>query len=212
MNQQLRPTIAPNLAIPPVEYDQQYFNMLTNILRLYFTQNDADWRALVDTIGGANLKFPYGDFSSNLTQTLTAANTPTRILLDTAEFNNYITFATTGTVTIPQSGIYNAAFSIELSNTDTVIHTADVWLRQNGVDVPRSGSEWAVVNSHGGTPGYTVAAANFFIEAKAGDTVELWWTADSTLVSLLYQAAQTTPFVMPAISSAVITLNYVSAI
>jgi hypothetical protein len=33
-------TKAPNLPIPPAEYDQQYMNLLTNALRLYFAQLD----------------------------------------------------------------------------------------------------------------------------------------------------------------------------
>jgi hypothetical protein len=33
-------TKAPNLPLPPAEYDQQYFIKLTNVLRLYFAQLD----------------------------------------------------------------------------------------------------------------------------------------------------------------------------
>jgi hypothetical protein len=32
--------VAPNLPLPPAEYNQQYFDSLTKVLRLYFTSND----------------------------------------------------------------------------------------------------------------------------------------------------------------------------
>jgi hypothetical protein len=32
--------VAPNLPQPPMQYDQQYFDILTKVLRLYFASND----------------------------------------------------------------------------------------------------------------------------------------------------------------------------
>lgn len=32
--------VSPNLPLPPQEYDQKYFDILTKVLRLYFTSND----------------------------------------------------------------------------------------------------------------------------------------------------------------------------
>jgi hypothetical protein len=32
--------VAPNLPLPPNNYDRQYFDQLTNIMRLYFNQRD----------------------------------------------------------------------------------------------------------------------------------------------------------------------------
>ena len=32
--------VSPNLPLPPQEYDQKYFVILTKVLRLYFTSND----------------------------------------------------------------------------------------------------------------------------------------------------------------------------
>jgi hypothetical protein len=36
----LSQAVAPNLPLPPNEYDRLYFDQLTNILRLYFNQRD----------------------------------------------------------------------------------------------------------------------------------------------------------------------------
>ena len=32
--------VAPNLPLPPQQYDQHYFDALTKVLRLYFASND----------------------------------------------------------------------------------------------------------------------------------------------------------------------------
>ena len=32
--------VSPNLPLPPQTYDQQYFDVLTKVLRLYFASND----------------------------------------------------------------------------------------------------------------------------------------------------------------------------
>jgi len=36
----LSQAVAPNLPLPPNEYDRRYFDQLTNVLRLYFNQRD----------------------------------------------------------------------------------------------------------------------------------------------------------------------------
>jgi hypothetical protein len=36
----LTQAVAPNLPLPPNEYERRYFDQLTNILRLYFNQRD----------------------------------------------------------------------------------------------------------------------------------------------------------------------------
>ena len=42
--------VSPNLPVPPDKYDQAYFNALTKVLRLYFTNNDN-----IDQIGMAQV-------------------------------------------------------------------------------------------------------------------------------------------------------------
>jgi len=51
---------------------------------------------------------------------------------------------------------------------------------------------------------------NFYVEAQAGDTVEMWAAVSNTAVTFDATAAQTSPFVMPSIPSVVATLSFVS--
>ena len=61
-----------------------------------------------------------------------------------------------------------------------------------------------------GTPGFVIAACNFYVSLTAGDYVEMWAAVDDVAVTFDATAAQTSPFAMPAIPSVVATLSFVS--
>lgn len=72
----LIPTVAPRLPAATVEWDHRFMEQYSNILRLYFNQLDAAFRALLTSDnGGAFLSFPNGAFHQDGTTTLTAAMT-----------------------------------------------------------------------------------------------------------------------------------------
>ena len=111
---------------------------------------------------------------------------------------------------VSTAGIYNYQFSVQLKNTDTQIHSAWIWLRVNGVDQAGTGSKFDVISSHGGTPGFVIAACNFYVSLNANDYVEMWAAVDNTAVTFDATGASSSPFVMPAIPSVVATLSFVS--
>ena len=51
----IRNTVAPNLPIGPVEYNQNYQDQFSNALRLYFNQVDNVTGALLGSTGGQYL-------------------------------------------------------------------------------------------------------------------------------------------------------------
>ena len=69
----VRSTVAPSLPIAMPEYNQQYYDQYSNVLRLYFNQIDNYTRALASNIGGALIKFPNGAFHQDGYTTLTNA-------------------------------------------------------------------------------------------------------------------------------------------
>jgi hypothetical protein len=152
---------------------------------------------------------PYGSFSSTQTQTLTATNTPTKVTLNNTDYNNGVTLSS-NRVTVTHGGLYNVQFSVQLTNTDTQQHDMDIWFRKNGTDVTNSASVQTVTSTHGGQPGYTVIAANFFVRFADNDYIEAWWCSNSTQVQMNYLPAITTPFVSPGAPSVVLTFTYVS--
>lgn len=68
----LRNTVAPSLPVATEDYQKQYEDQYSNILRLYFNQIDNYTRALASNIGGSLIKFPNGAFYQDGYTTLTA--------------------------------------------------------------------------------------------------------------------------------------------
>lgn len=207
----LNPTKAPLLPLAPVQYDQRFGTDLNNALRLYFNQLDNLNLNAFGTRGGRFLNFPYAAIQRTTDKSFTA-NTATQITFDQNDYLNGCENDGTDGIRVANAGIYNYQFSVQLKNTDTQIHSAWIWLRVNNVDVPGTGSKFDVIASHGGTPGFVIAACNFYIEAQASDTVEMWAAVSDVAVTFEAAAAQTSPFAMPAIPSVVATLSFVSSL
>ncbi len=208
---QLQTVSPPRLPAAPVEYSQRYGDDLTNILRLFFNQLSNGLAALLAPEGGKYINNVYAAIQRTTSKSFTA-NTATQITFDQNDYINGATNDGTDGIAVNQDGIYNYQFSVQLKNTDTQIHSAWIWLRVNNVDVLGTGSKFDVTSSHGGTPGYNIAACNFFVELQAGDTVEMWAASSNTAVTFDAAAAQTSPFPVPAIPSVVATLTFVSSI
>ena len=215
----LTPTKAPQLPAAPVEYDRQYSDILTNILRQYFNTLDNYTGQLTLSAGGsgAGVFLPYGSFADTTTQT-TTANTATVMTFDTTDFSSGVSIVTSGgkasRFTVTNPGIYNFQWSGQFQNTDTQEHDVSVWVRKNGTDVVGSTGYIAVVSSHGGIDGHTIAGWNFLFNLAANDYIELWWSATSTNISIQAYPAVTTPpaAVKPSTSSLVATMTFVSAV
>lgn len=199
------------------QFDRPYQDQLNNVHRLFYNRFTQSYNALIspplpDTPpGGSNLYYPYAAIQRTTDKTFTA-NTPTQITFDTNDFLSACANDGTDGIAVTVGGIYNYQFSVQLKNTDTQIHSAWIWLRVNNVDVAGTNSKFDVISSHGGTPGYIIAACNFYVQLAPEDTIEMWAAVDNVAVSFEAEAAQTTPFAMPAIPSVVATLTFVSAV
>ena len=212
----LTPTKAPQLPAAPVEYDRQYSDILTNILRQYFNTLDNYTGQLTLSAGGsgAGVFLPYGSFADTTTQT-TTANTATVMTFDTTDFSSGVSIVTSGgkasRFTVTNPGIYNFQWSGQFQNTDTQEHDVSVWVRKNGTDVVGSTGYIAVVSSHGGIDGHTIAGWNFLFSLAANDYIELWWETDNAAVTIQAYPAGTSP-TRPSTSSLVATMTFVSAV
>ena len=67
---ELNKVAAPNLPLPPEDYNRQYFDQMLNILRLYFNRLDALTTQLQTSSGGAGIRLPYGAFQDTAYTTL----------------------------------------------------------------------------------------------------------------------------------------------
>lgn len=207
----LRVPPPPNLPLATQQYDRQYQDQFTNVLRLYFNQVSNTEGALLAPLGGQYISNPYAAIQRTTDLSFTA-NTATQVTFNQNDYLNGCSNDGTDGITVSIPGVYNYQFSVQLRNSDTQIHSAWIWLRVNGVDVAGTGSKFDVTNKHGGVDGFIIAACNFYVQLNALNTVEMWAAVDNTAVTFDATGASTSPFAMPAIPSVVATLSFVSSI
>lgn len=211
---------APSLPLSPLDYDQRQQDQFQNVLRLYFNRLDGDLTALAGNQGGGLLAFPFIAASDSSDQYATGNNTPTKVRWDSADELNGWTLDPAGFASPVKTGVYNIAYSLQLVNTDNVIHDAVVWLRVNGVDVPKSASKFTLAaRKSAGVYTFTVAYSSIYFEAQADDEIELWWATEQAATSggtlgvyMEYLPAQTVPYPHPSIPSAIGSITFVSTI
>jgi len=217
----LRPTVAPSLPVATTDYEKQYQDQYSNILRLYFNQLDNFTRALAGADGGSSLTFPHIAASDNTDQYATANNTPTIVRWDTLDYGSGFTLNPSYYAVAEYSGIYKIDYSLQFANTDNAQHDVDVWLRVNGVDVPRSTSKFSIpARKSAGVYTFIVAYSTVPFEVNAGDQIALWWATDKAYsttgpvdgIYMEYQAAQTVPYAHPSVPSAIGAITFVSAV
>ena len=215
---ELNQAVAPRLPVATPIYDANYINQLTNVLRLYFNQLDKTIGQLkVDTTGGTNidgsgLRVPYGAFSSDQDQTITA-NTATLMTLNTTDFSNGVSISSSK-ITVATAGVYNLQFSAQFQNTDNQIQDISIWLRQNGTNIVGSTGLVSIParkSASAGEEAHQITGWNYYVSMAAGDYIEIYWSATLASVSIQYYAAGTSP-TRPSTQSVVATMSFVSAL
>lgn len=168
--------------------------------------------------GGANVKTTltaikaagrtYGAFSDTTSQagSITAGTALTFNVVDVVDG---ITLANDSQITVPNTGIYNLQFSMQLKNVDNAQHEATIWFRVNGVDVPNSATSVTVpARKTSNIYGYLAPAWNIYLNMTAGQYAEIVWLPSSTQVTVETQPASLSP-AHPAIPSIIATMNQV---
>jgi hypothetical protein len=209
---ELNKVAAPNLPLPPEDYNRQYFDQMLNILRLYFNRLDALTGQLMTSSGGAGIRLPYGAFSSDQDQT-TTANTATLMTLNTTDFANGVSIASSK-ITVVNAGIYNLQFSAQFQNTDNQIQDISIWLKQDGTDIPGSTGYVSIParkSASLGEEAHQITGWNYYLSMTAGQYVEIYWSTTLASVTIQNYAAGTTP-TRPSTQSVVATLSFVSAL
>jgi len=212
---ELNRVVAPRLPTAPIQYDKQFHDQHSDVLRLYFNRLDnilGQLQTGSGSIDGSGVRFPYGAFSSDQDQT-TTANTATLMTLNTTDFANGVSI-TSSKITAATAGIYNLQFSAQFQNTDNQIQDMSIWLRQNGVDIPGS-TGFVSIPAHksasAGDEAHEIVGWNYYLQMQANDYVEIWWSTTNATVTIQHYPASTGP-VRPSTQSVVATLSFVSAL
>lgn len=215
----LIPIKSPALPLAPTDYARQYVDQVNNISRIFYKQIDNLTNALLSNTGGRFFGLPHASLYDTTTQS-DGVDTPNAIKLNSLVGADTLSVAVENDesgnptrVTPEFPGVYNIQFSLQLENQDNAQHDVYIWLRHDGVNVADTATSVTVPpRKSAGVYGYAVAAWNFFLEMDGGDYFELMWATNSTLVSIPYLPAQTSPYPRPAVPSAILTVSFVSAI
>jgi hypothetical protein len=192
----------PRLPAAPVEYDRQFIEQYSNILRLYFNQ-------LTNIFSQLN-RAPYGAFSSNLDQT-TTANVDTLMTLNTTDFADGVSI-NTSKITVAAAGIYNLQFSVQLENAHNAPEDVFIWLKQNGFDIPGSTGKVGMPARKGtGDPFHAIYGWNYFLSMAANDYVEIYWSTTNAGVTIQFYPASGSP-TKPSTQSVVATMSFVASV
>ena len=136
--------------------------------------------------------YQYGEFAKSTDQTVSAANTPTVIALDTSANTNGLDLSG-NTIVASRPGVYNAIFTLALATTSGGTNGVDFWLRKNGTDIPGTLIQSQIPNNQRQN---IVAGTTQFL--NAGDSLEgVFASADSNM-RLDYQPAVTSPYTHPS--------------
>ena len=124
---QLRPSQQPRLPAAPVEYDRNYVDSLTSILRQYFNQVDNLTQSLLTNTGGRFMRTVCGSFYDTTSQT-TTANTATLMTINSTDTpnTNGVSIVSGSKITVTYPGTYNLQFSVQIQNTDNAIHDMSI--------------------------------------------------------------------------------------
>jgi len=207
----------PALPITKPEFSALYLNQLNNVLRLYFNLLNNAVVELNSAIlgletggGGSILNFPYGAFSSDVSQS-TTINTTTLLTLNTTDYSNSVSIVNSQ-MTVAKAGIYNLQFSVQIQNLDNAPQDVYMWLRKNGVDIVGStGVIGMPARKNVGDPSHDIKGWNYFLSMNAGDYVEIWWSTTNIGVTIPTYVASGSP-TKPSTQSVVATMSFVSAL
>ena len=123
--------------------------------------------------------------------------------LNTTDVSNGVSIVGGSQITFAHAGVYNIQFSAQLDKTGSNSDFIDIWLRQDGVDVPWSNTALTIAGA-----ARSVAAWNFIVTVADGGNVQLMWSSPTATMEIVSAPAATGP-TRPAVPSLIVTATRV---
>jgi len=137
-----------------------------------------------------------------------AANTATPVEFDTSGLLQGVTLTSGTRINFVSAGVYEVTARLQFRNADSADHDARVWFRLSGTDIVNSGAILTIPKAADG--GSAVFSVTGLTAATAGQYLEVVVAAEDADVSLAFTAASTSPFVAPAVPSAILTVDRIA--
>jgi hypothetical protein len=204
---ELNKVAAPNLPLPPEEYNRIYFDQMLNILRLYFNRIDALTTQLMTSgsIDPSLINNPNGLFFNTADQTLAAVDTGYPITFNQTYLNNNVALQTASTskVEVAVGGVYNFQLSAQLKSTNASAKDVQIWIKRGTTTIGYSGHRYTIE----GSDNHMNVNWIFDIDLAANEYIEMYWASDNTNVTMEAIPASA-PY--PAVASEVMAVNFVA--
>lgn len=149
----------------------------------------------------------YGSFYHTASLLNTVPGTPNTMSLSSTDisFGVVVSGSINDKIKFNVAGVYNVQFSAQLDKSSAgADFITYVWIRKNNVDVPISNTGVTVL---GGSNAQSFAAWNWFVNANAGDYVQIMWASSEAAARVHYEPS---PPYGPAVPSLIVTANRVS--
>jgi hypothetical protein len=185
--------------------DNTYSNVITSFSTIQAgATGSIGPQGIVGPTGAGGALGYYGSFFDTTIQAITVANTGYVMTYNNTLESNGVFVSNNSHINFQHGGVYNLQFSAQFDKTDSGTDTIDVWLRQNGVNVPWTNTRLTSV----GNNDKMVAAWNFIQTLSANDYLELVWMSNDIGFRIYSETGSIAP-VRPGIPSVILTVQQV---
>ncbi len=186
------------------EYNRQFQDQYSNVLRIYFNRLSSVLGALLSSVsGGAAIFFPTGTFKSFAIQSPVAVDTATPITLEQTPIARGISVLAGNTdVELSFRGVYTVNIILQMHSLNGTSKNILVWVKKNGVGVPYSAQQVTFAKIGFGQLIYTRV-----IEAEPNDVLQFDWAVSNLNIQL---EATAPTAVHPGIASATVSISFAS--
>jgi len=219
------------------QYDPQQFNQLVRSLEQVILQLNSNYTpSVTENTAGAQSWFgaPAGvaGFSSGIRgfQLSNGISLPHAMLMSTSDqqnasitgenlltydsvvLSNGITLESNSRIRVPCAGNYLVTFRLQLSNRGNATQEFEVWAKDTGVNYPNSNTRFDIpARKSVGVYSHVVPTVTgiFTVNDPSNDYLEIAWWSDSLDVFIEHYGTNTSP-TRPAISSVILTINFIS--
>jgi hypothetical protein len=202
----------PRLPSAPNQYERQFHDQHSDVLRLYFNQLDNVSAALVGTNGGVYIQTPHAMLMSDQDQTNAGTTVANTLTYNQPVITQGIEVRNGGEMWFEQAGQYLVTFSLQVTNRGNAVQEFEVWAAYDGTNYPLSNTRFDIPARKSLTIwSHVVPTITGIFTVTNPDTEYLtikWW-ASSTDVFLENYPTNTSP-TRPAIPSVILTVNFIS--
>lgn len=211
-NRTLLPTAPPRLPAAPVDFDHQFLEQYSNILRLYFNQLGGSVNSLIGVEGGAFVQSPHAMLMSDQDQASAGITSENIVTYNTPVIEQGIEVRNGSEIWFDNPGQYLITFSLQFTNRGNAAQEIEVWAKQDGTNFPLSNTRFDIAARKSVSVwSHAVAAVSgiFTVTDPSATYLRIAWWSDGADVFLEYYPEGTSP-TRPAIPSVILTANLIS--